>query len=133
MCCFYALHSFALCTFSAKQPIPNLILSNVLRAAAVGLTKTLSLELGSENIRFNSILPGWTKTERVTALLKNRAETNKTSITEEMEKITAEIPLARMAEPHEFANVAVFLTSPAASYLTGIMLTVDGGVVKSTF
>ena len=120
-------------SFSAKQPIPNLILSNVLRAAAVGLTKTLSLELGSENIRFNSILPGWTKTERVTALLKNRAETNKTSITEEMEKITAEIPLARMAEPYEFANVAVFLTSPAASYLTGIMLTVDGGVVKSTF
>lgn len=120
-------------SYSAKQPIPNLVLSNVLRAAAVGLTKTLALELGSENIRFNSILPGWTKTERVTSLLSQRAQANTTSLAEEMDKATQEIPLARMAEPQEFANVAVFLASPAASYLTGIMLTVDGGVVKSTF
>jgi 3-oxoacyl-[acyl-carrier protein] reductase len=120
-------------SYSAKQPIPNLVLSNVLRAAAVGLTKTLALELGVENIRFNSILPGWTKTERVSSLLNDRAKTNSTSPPEEMEKITQEIPLARMAEPEEFAKTAVFLASPVASYLTGIMLTVDGGIIKSTF
>ncbi len=96
-------------SYSAKQPIPNLVLSNVLRAATVGLTKTLALELGSENIRFNSILPGWTKTERVTTLLNNRAETNNSSISYEKEKITSEIPLSRMAEPAEFANVAGIL------------------------
>ncbi len=120
-------------SYSAKQPIPNLVLSNVLRAAAVGLTKTLALELAADHIRFNSILPGWTKTERVTSLLSDRAAANHTSIAEEMEKATQEIPLGRMAEPEEFARTAVFLASPAASYLTGIMLTVDGGVVKSTF
>jgi 3-oxoacyl-[acyl-carrier protein] reductase len=120
-------------SYSAKQPIPNLVLSNVLRAAAVGLTKTLALELGSESIRFNSILPGWTKTERVSSLLNDRSKTNQTSFSTEMEKLTHEIPLSRMAEPEEFANVAVFLASPAASYLTGIMLTVDGGIVKSIF
>lgn len=119
-------------SYSAKQPIPNLVLSNALRAAVIGLTKTLALELANEKIRFNSILPGWTKTERVDALLTNRASVNNSSIEIEREKITQEIPLGRMAETEEFAKTAVFLASPAASYLTGIMLTVDGGIVKGT-
>ncbi|MBT3321110.1 MAG: SDR family oxidoreductase [Anaerolineae bacterium] len=119
-------------SYSVKQPIPNLVLSNSIRAATVGLTKTLALELGNDGIRFNSILPGWTKTERVTELLTARAQANDTSLSEELSKQMEDCPLGRMAEPQEFANPAVFLLSPAASYITGVMLTVDGGMYKGT-
>jgi 3-oxoacyl-[acyl-carrier protein] reductase len=119
-------------SYSVKQPIPGLILSNSIRSATVGLTKSLALELGPEAIRFNSLLPGWTKTERVLEIMEFRAEQNRTSIEEEMEKISAECPLGRMAEPEEIGRAAAFLLSPAASYITGVMLTVDGGMTKGT-
>ena len=117
-------------SYSVKQPIPNLILSNSIRAATVGLTKSLALELGTEGIRFNSILPGWTNTERVQEILAYRAEQSGTSIQDERERITKECPLGRMAEPDEIGRAAAFLLSPAASYITGVMLQVDGGMVK---
>lgn len=120
-------------SMSVKQPILNLVLSNSIRAATVGLTKSLALELGKFGIRVNSILPGWTQTERVTELMTNRAKVNGTSIEEEIKKQAAESPLGRIATPEEFANAAVFLVSPAASYLTGVMLPVDGGMLKGTF
>lgn len=119
-------------SYSVKQPVPNLVLSNSVRAATVGLTKTLALELGRDSIRFNSILPGWTVTERVTELMSARAKMNGTTIDEEIAKQAQDSPLGRLCQPHEFANVAVFLLSPAASYLTGVMLSVDGGMVKGT-
>lgn len=119
-------------SYSVKQPIPNLILSNSIRAATVGLTKSLALELGPEGIRFNSILPGWTKTGRVQELLEFRAEQSGSSVEKEMDKITDECPLGRMASPDEIGRAAAFLLSPAASYITGVMLTVDGGMVKGT-
>lgn len=120
-------------SYSVKQPIPNLILSNSIRAATVGLTKSLALELGEKGIRFNSILPGWTKTERVQQLMASRAAANNSSIQEEIQKQAAESPLKRLAEPSEFAAAAVFLVSPAASYITGVMLSIDGGMVKGLF
>jgi 3-oxoacyl-[acyl-carrier protein] reductase len=120
-------------SYSVKQPIPNLVLSNSIRAATIGLTKSLAIELGSEGIRFNSILPGWTVTERVQELMAHRAEANRTSVEEEFAKQTLDIPLGRMGVPEEFARAAVFLVSPAASYITGVMLNVDGGITKSTF
>ena len=120
-------------SYSVKQPIPNLVLSNSIRLATVGLTKSLALELGSENIRFNSILPAWTVTERVQELMAHRAEVNQTNIEAEFTKQTKESPFGRMGTPEEFANVAVFLLSPAASYVTGVALTVDGGMYKGTF
>lgn len=119
-------------SYSVKQPIPNLVLSNSVRAATVGLTKTLALELGHEGIRFNSILPGWTETERVTELMRVRASANGTTIEQEIQKQAQESPFGRLASPNEFARVAVFLASPAASYLTGVMLPVDGGMIKGT-
>lgn len=119
-------------SYSVKQPIPNLVLSNSIRAATVGLTKTLALELGREGIRFNSILPGWTETERVNELMSFRARQNGSTVEDEIRKQMAESPLGRMATPEEFAKPAAFLVSPAASYLTGVMLTVDGGMVKGT-
>lgn len=112
---------------SVKEPIAGLLLSNAIRPGVVGLTKTLSQELAADGIRANSILPGWTRTERVDELLAYRAEANNSSVETEMEKITSGIPLGRMAQPEEFGNVAAFLVSPAAGYLTGAMLQVDGG------
>jgi 3-oxoacyl-[acyl-carrier protein] reductase len=119
-------------SISVKQPIPSLILSNSVRAATIGLTKSLALELGNDGIRVNSILPAATETERITDLLKSRAEANGTTIEEEMMKTAQESSLGRIATPVEFAKAAVFLVSPAASYLTGVMLPVDGGSYKGT-
>lgn len=119
-------------SYSVKQPIPNLVLSNSVRMAVIGLTKTLALELGAEGIRFNSILPAWTETERVQDLMESRAQRNNTSVEEEIANQAATSPLGRMATPQEFANVATFLCSPAASYVTGVMLPVDGGMYKGT-
>jgi len=119
-------------SYSVKQPIPNLILSNSIRAATVGLTKSLALEFGPDGIRFNSILPGWTKTERVQEILEFRSEQSGSTVEKEMNKIVEECPLGRMASPDEIGRAAAFLLSPAAGYITGVMLTVDGGMVKGT-
>lgn len=120
-------------SISVKQPVPNLVLSNSVRSATIGLTKTLALELGTDGIRFNSILPSWTETERVTELMEFRAQKSGRDIQEEIELQSKQSPLGRMCKPEEFANAAVFLVSPAASYLTGVMLPVDGGMYKGTF
>jgi 3-oxoacyl-[acyl-carrier protein] reductase len=120
-------------SYTVKQPAPYLVLSNSVRAATVGLTKSLALELGKENIRFNSILPGWTETERVIDLMAFRAKNNGTTVEEETSKQTAEIPLGRIGQPQEFANAAVFLVSPAASFIHGVALAVDGGIIEGSF
>jgi 3-oxoacyl-[acyl-carrier protein] reductase len=119
-------------SYTVKQPLANLVLSNSIRLATVGLTKSLALELGKENIRFNSILPAWTQTERVEELMAFRAKNNNTTVEEEISRLTAEIPLGRIGQPQEFANAAVFLVSPAASFIHGVMLAVDGGIIKAT-
>jgi 3-oxoacyl-[acyl-carrier protein] reductase len=123
----------AITSYTVKQSIPNLLISNSVRAATAGLIKSLATELGRENIRFNSIMPGWTMTERVNELMASRAKANNTTVEEEIAKQTAEIPLGRMGRPEEFAHAAVFLVSPAASFIHGAMLAVDGGVIKGTF
>ena len=120
-------------SYGVKQPIPNLVLSNSLRSGVIGLTKSLALELGELGIRFNSILPAWTMTERVTELLGFRAKTHGTTLEEEAQKQSLDSPFGRMGTPEEVANVAVFLVSPAASYLTGVLLNVDGGMVKGMY
>jgi 3-oxoacyl-[acyl-carrier protein] reductase len=118
-------------SYAVKQPIPNLVLSNSIRAATVGLTKTLSSELGREGIRFNSILPGWTSTERVVDLFSYRARVNGTTVEDEKIQQVKDTAIGRMASPEEIANVVVFLLSPVSSYITGVMLNVDGGITKS--
>lgn len=120
-------------SMSVKQPLPNLVLSNSVRLATIGLTKSLALELGNQGIRFNSILPGWTETDRVVNLMSHRSKASGLTIEEEKQKQSKESPLGRMATPEEFAKSGVFLLSPAASYLTGVMLSVDGGMYKGTF
>jgi 3-oxoacyl-[acyl-carrier protein] reductase len=78
------------------------------------------------------VLPGWTRTERVQEILAARATRNQTSVDAEQAAITREIPLGRIAEPEEFARAVAFLASPAASYITGIALPVDGGFLRGT-
>jgi 3-oxoacyl-[acyl-carrier protein] reductase len=117
---------------AVKQPVENLVLSNSIRMAVVGLTKSLANELGPEGIRVNSILPGWTRTERVQELMEDRARLHGTSVEEASAREAAGSPLRRMGEPSEFANVAVFLCSPAAAYVHGAMIPVDGGSIRAT-
>jgi 3-oxoacyl-[acyl-carrier protein] reductase len=119
-------------SYTVKQPLPNLVLSNSVRLATVGLTKSLALELGAEGIRFNSILPATIDTDRIRELAAARSEKNGTTVAEELARDAQKSVLGRVGRPEEFANAAVFLLSPAASYLTGVMLTVDGGQYKGT-
>ncbi len=120
----------AMTSITVKQPLPNLILSNSLRLGVIGLVKTLADELAPFGIRVNAICPGWTRTARVDQLLRDRAERNGTTPEEEAAKIAAAIPLGRMGTPEEFAAAAAFLVSPAASYITGVSLLVDGGMYR---
>jgi 3-oxoacyl-[acyl-carrier protein] reductase len=122
----------AITSLSVKQPVDNLMLSNSVRMAVIGLLKTLANELGPQGIRVNAIAPGWTRTERVEELMAARAKTNNTSPDEELKKQAAAIPFGRMGEPGEFADALVWLASPRASYVHGIVLPVDGGTIKAT-
>ncbi|MEO0560748.1 MAG: SDR family oxidoreductase [Chloroflexota bacterium] len=118
-------------SISAKQSVENLTLSNSVRPAVIGLTKTLSEELGSYGIRVNSILPGVTDTERVVNLMQGRATKNETDVETEYAKAARATAIGRIGTPREFANAAVFLCSPAAAFITGVPLLVDGGASKA--
>lgn len=118
-------------SYLVKQPLDNLVLSNALRLAVIGFMKSLANELGPKGIRVNSINPGWTLTERVQQLLADRAARNNTSPEQEATKIISEIPLGRMGSVEEFARAAVWLASPAASFIHGHALIIDGGMVKT--
>jgi 3-oxoacyl-[acyl-carrier protein] reductase len=116
---------------SVKQPIGHLILSNTARTAVIGLAKSVSLEYADKNIRVNNVCPGSTLTDRITSLAKSRAEKSGRSQEEILAEDAKAIPMGRLGTPEEFANVVVFMASPAASYVTGTTLQVDGGNVKS--
>ena len=123
--------SILACTsVSVKQPLPNLVLSNSLRLGVTGAVKSLADELAGRGIRVNAICPGWTRTDRVEQLLADRATRSGTSPAEQEHAIAEQIPLGRMASPEEFARAAAFLVSPAASYITGVSLLVDGGMYR---
>jgi 3-oxoacyl-[acyl-carrier protein] reductase len=119
-------------SITVKQPLPNLVLSNSLRLAVTGLVKSLADELGPSGIRVNAICPGSTRTDRIEQLLADRAERNGTSVEDEARKMAAEIPLGRIATPEEFGRVAAFLASPAASFVNGVSLLVDGGAYRGS-
>ncbi len=117
-------------SISAKRPIPGLYLSNAARAGVQGFAKSLSEELGPAGITVNTILPGYTRTERLTELAAHLASTSGASV-EDIEAGWAEgNALRRIAEPEEFASAAVFLVSKRAAYITGVGFPVDGGWSK---
>jgi 3-oxoacyl-[acyl-carrier protein] reductase len=112
---------------SVKQPIPGLGVSNTIRAAVGNWSKTLATELASFGITVNNVLPGAANTVRLQSIFENKAQKTGKSIQEIKQEMINEIPAARIAEPDEVANAVAFLASPAASYINGINVPVDGG------
>ncbi|KQO75098.1 SDR family oxidoreductase [Rhizobium sp. Leaf262] len=112
------------------QPIPNLALSNGIRAAVSGWSKTLAGEVARHGITVNMILPGRIDTDRVRELDAGKAEKTAKTVEAVQEASRAEIPAGRYGKPEEFAAVAVFLASAQASYVTGSAIRVDGGMIK---
>jgi 3-oxoacyl-[acyl-carrier protein] reductase len=123
----------AIVSIAAGQPVENLTLSNVLRPAVVGLTKTLSLEFAPYGIRVNSLLPGMHETARINKLLRARAQKSGRTPDEERAAMTADIPLGKLGSPDQFGAAAVFLCSPMAGFITGVALAVDGGATRTIF
>jgi len=120
----------AITSVSVKQPLNNLVLSNTTRLGIVGFAKTLANENAKENILVNVVCPGPTLTGRMIEIINATVE-NTGQSKEEVEKAwTDQIPLGRMGNPEEFANMVVFLASEKASYITGTVIQIDGGFVK---
>ena len=107
---------------AVKQPVEGLILSNSVRSAILGLVKTLSIELGKHNITVNNVLPGYTLTDRLETLIRQRGTS--------LENISINVPLKRVGLPNEFAAAVAFLASEKASYINGVSLPIDGGWIK---
>ncbi|OLV17573.1 SDR family oxidoreductase [Deinococcus marmoris] len=116
---------------SVKKPIDNLTLSNTFRPAVYGLCKSLSLELAVDNIQVNGLAPGRIETERINQLDDAQAQKRGISRAEIRTASEAQIPMGRLGQPQEFGRVAAFLCSPAAIYVNGSVLLVDGGAVTS--
>jgi 3-oxoacyl-[acyl-carrier protein] reductase len=112
---------------SVKQPLPGLGVSNTIRGAVANWAKTLAMELGPMGITVNNVLPGATTTGRLDAIIRNKSAQTGHSEEDVREEMSREVPLRRLAEPHEVAAAIAFLASPAAAYINGINLPVDGG------
>jgi 3-oxoacyl-[acyl-carrier protein] reductase len=116
---------------SVKQPLPNLGVSNTIRGAVANWSKTLANELGGFGITVNNVLPGATNTARLQSIAQIKAEQFQESIEDVFTEMASETPLKRIAQPEEIAAAIAFLASPAAAYINGINVPVDGGRTKS--
>ena len=117
-------------SITTKQPVADLVLSNAVRAAVVGLVKSLANEFGKDGILVNNVGPGFTATDRLKELAKARSAAAGKSEQEIAEGWAAEAPLKRLGEPRELADAIVWLASERASYITGQTVLVDGGMYK---
>ena len=116
---------------SVYEPIPGLGVSNAVRAAVAGWAKTLSRELGPAGITVNNVLPGYTDTARIEQILRHRSAASGRTREQVLADMLASVPVGRMARPEETGGVIAFLCSPAAAYVTGVSLPVDGGRMQS--
>ncbi|HKV44097.1 MAG TPA: SDR family oxidoreductase [bacterium] len=118
-------------TSGVKVPLQNLVLSNVFRSGVVALTKTLSFELAPHKILVNNLAPGRVRTDRTREIDEAAARTSGRPIEEIERQVSATIPAGRYGDPREFANLAVFLASDQASYITGTTIAIDGGATRA--
>jgi 3-oxoacyl-[acyl-carrier protein] reductase len=130
----YMPHGSAILTVTSSsiiEPIPRLVLSTVMRAGVAGLVKTLANELAADGIRVNNLIPGRIDTERVAQLDAGVAKRLNITPEEARAQSLQNIPLKRIGSIEEFGRAATFLLSPAASFITGATLRVDGGQIKA--
>src|SRR5438034_11248813 len=120
-----------LASVAAKQPVPGLILSTTARAGVLGFAKALADEVAPEGITVNVVCPGFIATERIEELTETRAKREHRSSQEVMREMVADIPMERMGRTDELAAAIVFLASERASYITGVVVQVDGGFTRS--
>lgn len=116
---------------SVYEPIPGLGVSNAVRAAVAGWAKTLSRELAPAGITVNNVLPGYTDTARIERILRDRSAASGRTREQVLADMLASVPVGRLARPEETGGVIAFLCSPAAAYVTGVSLPVDGGRMQS--
>ena len=116
---------------SVKQPVDNLLLSNVYRPGVTGLAKTLSAQLAADGITVNNVAPGYTRTDRVLDLARARAADGDQTVESVLADTVANVPMGRLGEPGELAALVAFLASEQAAYITGATIQVDGGYVAS--
>lgn len=112
---------------AVKQPIPNLGVSNAIRAAVANWAKSLATDLGPHGITVNNVLPGYTRTDRLASLITTRSKSTGMTEAQVEHELVAAIPAGRFGQPSEFGAAVAFLASPAAAYINGINLPVDGG------
>ena len=120
-----------LTSFAALEPLPGLILSTTARAGVIGFAKCLADEVARDGICVTTLCPGYFRTERVVDLAKARAAREGTTVEAIQSRQIGSIPLGRMGEPEELADVVAFLASERAAYITGAVVTVDGGYLRS--
>jgi 3-oxoacyl-[acyl-carrier protein] reductase len=118
-------------SIAVKQPSDNLILSNSVRAAVTGFARTLATETAADGITVNNVMPGFTRTERLTELAGKRAQIKGCDPGDIWDLWQREIPMGRVGETHELASLVAYLASEKASYITAQSIAVDGGWIKS--
>ncbi|MGC2637694.1 MAG: SDR family oxidoreductase [Acidobacteriaceae bacterium] len=119
-----------LTSYTVKQPVPELVLSNTIRAGVMGLVRSLAGQFGHDGITVNNVGPGFTATNRSRSLLETRAKNRNLLLAEVQQEVEREIPIGRMATPEEVAATVVWLASESSASITGQTILVDGGSYK---
>lgn len=120
-------------SYSLKQPVDELLLSNSIRLSVLGWAKSMANQLAEDNVLVNTVCPGWTRTGRVEAIVEARAEAADRPPADVEQDIARQIPMRRLGRPEEIADMVVFLGSERASYVTGTAIQVDGGIVQGFY